>query len=174
MSGLLANTIGTPAECLRVNSEMEYLLWARRILAGTGAAPILKDHVGDQPSAVVNDGRWLVRCACSNACIAHPGGSPDWPNPVAVCAECGTVYRPTFPAKRELAEVVLLARPDVRSRHWEPDTEKVADLIRENKAHDLPSRKAVPDDPHGLDASEWAAVLKRNKALDMPARKAGI
>lgn len=142
MTRWLDNAIGTPVECLKVGSEMEYLLWARQVMAGHGSTPILHDHDGDQPLAVVNDGRWLARCACGNGCIAHPGGTPEWPNPVAVCAECGTVYRPVFPSKRELAEIVLLARPEVQSRHWETGDERLAHLILENKAHDLPKRKA--------------------------------
>lgn len=172
MSRWLDNVIGTPVECLKVTSEMEYLLWAKRAMHSQASAPILRDHEGEQPLAVVNDSRWIARCACGNACIAHPGGTPEWPKPVAVCGECGTVYRPIFPANRELAETVLLARPDVKTRHFE-NHERLADLILENQAHDLPKRRKDPEGEHGLDEAELETVRARNKAIDREFRKAG-
>ncbi len=149
MTTWLANTIGTPVECLKIGSEMEYMIWARQVMHAHGVTPILKDWTGDQPAAYVNDGRWAARCLMdTNTCIAHPGGSAEWPNPVAVCAECGTVYRPVFPANRELAEIVLLARPDVRQRHWFGDRdetpERLGHLIVENAENKWPKRRAIP------------------------------
>ena len=164
MGRWLDNVIGTPVECLRVLSEAHYRLWAKEVLSGHGSSPILHDS-SEQAAAVVNDGRWIVRCACTNAAIAHPGGAEGWPDPIAICAECGTVYRPTFPKNRASAEAALLARPEVRTRHWEAH-ERLADLINENAERGLPKRRAAVAPDHGLASERFAEIAATNKALN--------
>lgn len=149
----LKDTIGTPVECLGVKSEAEYLLKVRAIQRGHGITPRL-DETGIERVVHVSDGRWLVDCDCGNGCFAHPGdGTTAWPRAVAACTECGRVYVPKFPSGWKTATDALLARPDVRTRHWFPDEgdatkrgiakgERTADLERENRAHGLPARKA--------------------------------
>lgn len=163
MGRWLDNVIGTPVECLRVLSESDYRLWAKRVLSAHGAVATLTES-DEQPPAVVNDGRWVVRCACSNACIAHPGGAEGWLEPIAICAECGTVYRPVFPKNRAAAESALLARPDVRNRHWETH-ERLANLVTENAERGLPKRRAVVAADHGLDEGAFAEILASNKLV---------
>jgi len=94
--------------------------------------------------AVVNHGRWLVRCpnkpiGCSGAMFA------SFAEPVFLCANCfspengGKWYAVEFPANHAGIEAVLLKRPAVlaesaSNRNWGPG-EKIADLRRENTEH---------------------------------------
>lgn len=94
--------------------------------------------------AVVNHGRWIVRCpnkpiGCGGAMYASLA------EPVFLCADCfspengGKWYAVAFPANRVGIEAVLLKRPAVlaesaSNRNWEP-SEGVADLRRENTEH---------------------------------------
>ena len=71
--------------------------------------------------AVVNHGRWVVRCPCGSASLA-----PEPPAPVQ-CADCGEWAEVEWPAPEFRAELetLLLARPGFRqknaeSRNWEP------------------------------------------------------
>lgn len=143
----LRDRIGTPVQAHRVNSEAEYRTFAKQMLAALGGSADLRE-MPDRVVPHVSDGRWVVDCACGNGASAHPGdGTEAWPAPIAVCCECGAVHRPIFPADRERAEAVLLARPSPFQRHWFPDAshltarrgvgrpETVADLEAENRAN---------------------------------------
>jgi hypothetical protein len=81
----------------------------------------------------VNHGRWLGDCVCG----AGVGGHPAWPE--ARCFACGAVYTPSFPAEAEAIEAVLVARPAVDTRNWQPG-ESVATLEAENRARGLQER----------------------------------
>ena len=94
--------------------------------------------------AVLNHGRWIVRCpnkpiGCGGAFFA------SFSEPVFLCADChspengGKWYAVEFPANHAGIEAVLLKRPAVlaesaSNRNWEPG-EKIADLRRENTEH---------------------------------------
>lgn len=151
MSHKLHGKIGTPAEAHAVTSAAEYRALAARHLARAGLVGALHDDPAPLP-AFVSAGRWLVMCPCGNGPSAHPGGAEGWPEPVAVCFECGAVYRPVFPPLRAAAEEVLLARPHFSHRHWFPDPasagrrglrpERVEDLVRENRARGVAVRRS--------------------------------
>jgi hypothetical protein len=84
--------------------------------------------------AFVNAGRWLVRCACGDAPMAHP----DWPE--VRCFNCGAIGgHVIWPAERADIERVLLARPRAVNRNWMPG-ESVEDLQRENRDHGMAVR----------------------------------
>lgn len=150
MAQWLKDVIGTPVECLRVASEDEYRRKVLAIQKGQGLIPRLTE-TGEKRPVHVSDGRWVLDCDCGNGCLAHPGGAKGWPQPVAMCTECGNVYVPVFPDQRKEVEATLLARP-VMHRHFFPDEEtalkrglrqgeSLADLKSENTDWGLPTRK---------------------------------
>jgi len=128
--GLLTRCIGGPQQAHGVRSEAEYRRTAKAFLLRHGVKPMLVER-DDRPTAYISDGRWVIDCDCGNG----PSGSPDWG--IAICYECGSVYRPLFPVDLTDVEMVLLARPRASNRHYHPDRESIADLRRENRAHGL-------------------------------------
>lgn len=135
---LLRNVIGRPQQAHGVKSEQEYRQAARRFLLKHGLPPILTER-DERPVAYVSDGRWVCDCDCGNG----PSVSPEWG--LAVCFECGSVWRPMLPEEWEEVERLLLARPHPRLRHFFPSvgvalgkgrmqTETVDDLAAENTA----------------------------------------
>lgn len=80
--------------------------------------------------ARVNAGRWIADCLfCS-------GGIAAWSeNPRGCCLSCGRVYLIVFPADVEQIETVLMARPATSTRNYDPLTETLDDLKRENAEH---------------------------------------
>lgn len=146
MAHWLRDVIGTPKELHGVESADAYIAKAKAFLVRHGQKPSIRE-VAERPDAYISDGRWVCRCACGNGCAAHP----EWE--IAVCFECGTLYRPVFPDGRQLAEAVLLARPHSHNRHYFPTDETarihgipkretVLGLARENRARGLPVRPA--------------------------------
>lgn len=104
--------------------------------------------VAESPVAVarVEYGRWLADCpfGCGGAEVV------SLERPVFFCCECRNaavghqMVRVQCPVEttRAEGEEILLARPDVRNRHWHLDRgESVADLAAENKAHGLPLKR---------------------------------
>lgn len=148
MDRQVVDRIGGPEVAHGVKSEADYLAFARGFLLRHGLRPGSMYESDTQPPAYVSGGWWVCKCPCGNAPSAHPGdGSEAWPRPVAVCFECGIVYRPVFPDDRAEAEAELLKRP-VSNRHYFPHKETaawvgesraqtVAYLRRENKARGL-------------------------------------
>jgi hypothetical protein len=127
LSYQLRRVIGTPVQHHRVDSEAAYVSYAKKFLLRLGVPPQMVRESAERPHAYVSGGSWVVKCPCGNAPSAHPGdGTPAWPQPVAVCLECGAVYRPVFPADREEAEAALLARPDPATRHYFPHRSQAA------------------------------------------------
>ena len=83
--------------------------------AHTDARPIV---------ARVNHGRWLVDCV---ACGSGAGVDPDWPE--ARCFGCGAIYTSVvLPPDRVAIETVLVKRPRLDTRNWEPG--ETADTLR--------------------------------------------
>lgn len=128
--GLLSKVVGGPEQAHGVRSEAEYRLRAKSFLLRHGLQPILVERT-ERPEAYVSDSRWVIDCDCGNG----PSASPEWG--IAICLECGAVYRPTFPEDLGDVEAALLARPSPRNRHWHPERETAADLRHENRAHGI-------------------------------------
>lgn len=144
MDRQVTNRIGNPETAHAVESEAEYLQFARGFLLRMGMLPKAMYESDVRPPAYVSGGWWVCKCPCGNAPSAHPpDGTDAWPEPVAVCLECGIVYRPLFPEDWREAEAVLLERP-VANRHYFPHAEtaawvgspaqSVASLQAENRA----------------------------------------
>jgi hypothetical protein len=138
----LRDAIGTPVELHQVASAEAYVQRAKEYLVAHGGLPVLAEAT-QRPPAYVSHGAWVCQCVCGNGCSAHP----DWG--IAVCYECGALYRPVFPRQRAAGEAVLLRRPDHRTRNWFPHDdvarrhglargEPVAALERENAARGVP------------------------------------
>ncbi len=144
----LENEIGRPQHVHRVNSEQEYRAAASRFLDLNGQPAVLRERNAEQqPAAYISDGRWVCDCDCGNC----PSASPEWG--IAICFECGSVWRPIIPREAEAAELVLLERPNPRNRHYLPAerpavrkglmrAETLDDIKNENVSHGLP----VPDE----------------------------
>lgn len=149
----LTDTIGTPEQAHGVTTEAAYREWALKIRARMGVKSVALRDVKARPAAYVSHGRWVVECPCGNCPSAHPGGTSAWPEPVAVCVECGAVYRPTFAEPVEAVEATLLARPDIKMRDYYPTKEiaqrhgvgardTLAALKKQNGEHGHPAEKA--------------------------------
>ncbi len=155
----LLDKIGRPREAHGVNSPEEYMQRAKEFLIRHGQRPILREREGPQPVAYVSDGRWVCDCDCGNG----PSVDPEWR--LAVCFECGSIWRPVIPARYREAERVLLARPSPANRHWFPDpkiarrvgllkAETIGDLKRDNQRMGLPAE--IPDEEVKSDALDGA------------------
>jgi len=94
--------------------------------------------------ARVNHGVWIASCPCDTPGTPAPGMLVFLDAPVAWCIRCrnaatGERWRPVLlppDDERALIEAVLAVRPDAATRNWAPG-ETVADLVDENRAHDL-------------------------------------
>lgn len=81
------------------------------------------------PTVYINYGRWMVRCACGDRPLVHPGWS------LALCLGCGAIYeRLQMPEDADAIARVLCARPEIGQRNWAPP-ETLEHLISENIAH---------------------------------------
>ena len=127
---LVAEDVYTPVPG-RAPAVWAPLLGLRK--ARTIAAPPDDTHrVRGKVNAFVNDGRWVVVCACGGAQIASVDDRRFW------CWECrpagwATVIWPDDMTRAE-AEELLTTRPDIRTRNWRPWEETVPDLAAENSA----------------------------------------
>lgn len=141
MNHRLHDVIGTPVEMHQVASAEAYIQRAKEFLVAHGGRPIIAESE-QRPHAYVSHGVWVCQCVCGNGCSAHP----EWG--IAVCFECGALYRPIFPKDRAVGEAALVARPDQRTRNWFP--------------HDEVARR------HGLGKGETVASLERENRQRMP------
>jgi hypothetical protein len=123
-----------------------------RIRAGEDPSPPGRaPAAGDADvEAQISHGRWVALCPCGSAQI------PPLTEQRFVCLTCrnasigGRARRLVWPADPDAVELVLLARPDHRTRNWQPH-ETIADLELENQAHGLPSEiGALIATPDGL------------------------
>lgn len=95
--------------------------------------------------ARVNHGTWIASCDCGARGIPAPGCVVFVDKQLGWCARCGNQgsghgWRPVqIPSAdlRNQIEAVLLCRPNVGDRNWEPG-ESVADLIAQNQEHGDP------------------------------------
>jgi hypothetical protein len=91
-------------------------------------------HTGVARIAVrANWGRWILDCArCTSATWIEPGAD------LVCCRDCGTPAEAVWPSAEMVygVERLLLMRPDVTTRNWEPG-ETLHDLMEENVAHGL-------------------------------------
>lgn len=131
-----------------VNSEEEYKQFARIQLARSGRAGQELIESQEWPMAFISDDRWVVECVCGGGCSA----SPEWD--VAICCQCGIIYRPKFPENYlEIEEALSHRSPN--HRHFFPDVlsafkhnvilldtdgktlrgENIEDLLRENELY---------------------------------------
>jgi len=98
-------------------------------------------HDSDEPAyAYVICGRWKIRCGCGN----EPAADPEWSE--ALCFGCGRRHlNVVWPDEIERGVELLLMRPDIATRNWDPRPESVerlnpipetiADLEAENLEH---------------------------------------
>ncbi|MDY6835534.1 MAG: hypothetical protein SVY53_12115 [Chloroflexota bacterium] len=83
--------------------------------------------------ACVNHGRWIVRCPwCNSSSFANE-------NELFLCEDCWNEpinkhVKALFPCEREQIEELLIKRPRVETRNWEPH-EDMFNLEDENKLH---------------------------------------
>lgn len=103
-------------------------------------------------AARVNHGVWIVACPCEQPGLPSPGMAL-WPSiPWMWCVRCRNhetrgKWRPVAvpPAEvRARIEAILLCRPGVSDRNWEPD-ETIAELIRQNVEHGDPVPEGIAD-----------------------------
>jgi hypothetical protein len=82
----------------------------------------------DRPPVFISAGKWLIECACGNC----PSVAPEWGG-LACCFECGAVYEGLeMPSDAAAIEAVLVQRPSLNARHWEPGT-TVEDLLAQDR-----------------------------------------
>lgn len=97
--------------------------------------------------ARVHCGRWVVFCVrpwCASAQSLPPG------TPAMQCWDCGAVAeRIVWPPDPDGIEAVLLMRPNVLNRGWEPG-ETMQDLLMENAAHGILPKGIEPGDPDAV------------------------
>lgn len=110
-------------------------------LARNGGKP---PHHDDRPVAPhVSENRWVAECpSCSSGMLCWSE------NPECYCYRCGSIFRVSWPKDKAQAERVLEDRPPA-NRHWNPRTESVKKLERENDLmRDIESRPViVPVEP---------------------------
>jgi len=139
-----------PRSVYRVTTSLDWIVHAKDFLARNGKPPILVERV-EQPPAFISAGRWVVKCLfpCSGGMMA----SPEWN--LAICYECGSLFRPIFPENWKEIESVISQRPTADVMNYFPDPviafeygvakldesgsglrgETIDDLIRENEEH---------------------------------------
>lgn len=89
--------------------------------------------VGEPLMAIVNRGRWIVRCECGGAEYA-------WEEGIFMCQSClnaahGHHYRPViFPKQRRRIEALIEKRA-IPNRNWEA-IDSLADLEADNILHE--------------------------------------
>lgn len=124
--------------------------------------------------ARVNHGQWIASCDCGAPLlplVPTPGGVVFFDRPLVWCMRCrnggtGRGWRPVqLPAAglRDAIEAVLVLRPDVTARNWEPG-ETVAELVAENLAHGVPVPRveaAPPADDPTRDQEPWPSAAAR-------------
>ena len=132
------NRIGRPLEAHNARTPEAYLalqamLIDRNIAAYPGRNWRRPFACGRSAQPFVNAGRWVVLCPeCANA----PSYDPEWK--LACCIECGAIFAGLGPPKAWAeAEVVLMQRPAMLNRHWDPETETVGMLLLENASHGI-------------------------------------
>lgn len=99
-------------------------------------------------TARVNHGVWIASCECGAGGLPSPGCVVFLDQPLGWCVRCGNrqhggFWRPIVAPPehgRRLIEAILLCRPNIGDRNWEPG-ETIADLVAQNREHGDP----IPD-----------------------------
>jgi hypothetical protein len=119
------------------------------------------DHVvptAEPLVARINHGVWVASCSCGARGLPAPGTVVFLDVLLGWCIRCnnrawGGGWRPIIapgPEDRRRIEAVLLCRPNVGDRNWEP-AETVADLVAQNVEHGDPI--PPPDEPPAAEAA---------------------
>lgn len=144
--------IQTSREMHGVKNDTEYArLHATKIAALRRRGMRYEVHESDVvPTAYVNENRWVIDCECG------AGNAVDMEAGVAYCFGCGAIHRSIVlpePTQLKAAEQLLLKRPDVVTRNWDPRKESVEDLQKENEER-LDRQKPIAGEAvDGLDHS---------------------
>lgn len=88
-----------------------------------------------------NWGRWVLDCyRCPSATWVEPGTD------LVCCYDCGTPAEAVWPSEEMIygVERLLLMRPDVTTRNWEPG-ESLHDLLEENVQHGILQRLVLKE-----------------------------
>lgn len=124
------------------------------------------DHVtgtAEPLVARVNHGTWIASCSCGARGLPTPGMVVFLDVPLGWCVRCGNqgwgggwrrVVAPPLDERRAI-EAVLLLRPNVEDRNWEPG-ETVAVLVAQNREHGDP---IPPPDEGPLHGPSWQDIV---------------
>jgi hypothetical protein len=116
--------------------------------------------------ARVNHGVWIASCPCGARGTPAPGGVVFTATPLVCCARCGNqaagrgwrpVALPNEPTRRRI-EAILLCRPRVEDRNWEPG-ETLDDLMRQNREHGDPVPDLSPEETGPLLGPDWRDLV---------------
>jgi hypothetical protein len=132
-------TARTVLQKIKTQTAEQQQAWAEREVAKLRAmgAQVAMHEDPEPRVARIDDGRWLIDCACGAGNLVDPAWT------FATCLECGAVHRAIiFPDNRKDIEAVLIQRPHVENRYWSPH-ETVADLQRENEQNGIKKKGAV-------------------------------
>lgn len=178
------NPIPTPLGLQSIRSQADVYRLIYAVIAEkrgvTLAAADARDTDVDPLPVQVNHNRFVVVCPdCGGAEFAWPD------DPWFLCAGCfnatlGGKWRPViWPGDDELAEVesVLSARPLPAERNWNPETEDVDALKRQNREKGQPEKVAEWDEAERpkrvkghrnaatKDGREWRRILRKRRQL---------
>lgn len=121
MAGWLQSVIGRPRQAHGAKTPQEYLNRATSYRRSMGKRMGVPTDMHDDMAAIfayVSSGRWVVNCQ-TPGCNNGPSADPEWR--LAVCYECGTVYRNVVvPTRWKEYEYHLLRCPDPQIRHCFP------------------------------------------------------
>lgn len=129
--------------------------------------------------ARVTNGIWVALCDCGARGIPSPGCVVFLDHLLGWCLRCqnaayGRGWRPVIvpvPGMRHQIEAVLLCRPNVGDRNWDP-RETIDDLIAQNREHGDP----IPDlrAPIGpVLGPDWRQFVAAFSPLPRAANRAG-
>jgi ribosomal protein S27AE len=129
-------TLETAKETQQFGSHISVQLWCTYLRSRDGLSIPISFVPHGFASAVVNHGRWIVRCP-----LCTPGAMlASRKEPLFWCPNCGMAAnneRPMhviFPNEADVIDDLLSRRPDPHTRHWEP-TESIDMLLHENRAN---------------------------------------
>lgn len=129
--------------------------------------------------ARVSWGRWVVDCAaplCTSALTLGPDLLDEsgnivrygltWGRDTMRCWDCSHVTAPiVWPRDPIAIQMMLIRRPDIRTRNWEPH-ETLDDLLVENVTHGLIPRELDLDGPDACVMQVVDGVLVGGLLLD--------
>lgn len=116
--------------------------------------------------ARVNHGTWIASCECGARGVPTPGCVVFTGTLLGWCLRCrngatGRGWRPILvpvEAIRHQIEAVLLCRPNVDDRNWEPG-ETIDDLLAQNREHGDPVPDLRPQATGALAGPDWRSIV---------------